>query len=163
MFITLQITSHIKFHLYTIMFAESSLRGSKRSKRNFDDDTSKSAVNSHKCGICGNVFPSAQALGGHKTSHRTLLPSGGRHQCSICGKSFSTGQALGGHMRKHYSGVIDCRRISSNGFNVVTSSFDSLTVSYSCACSNSDPTRRALNLDLNWPPPPSEPDLTLKL
>ncbi|PKU79715.1 zinc finger protein 1 [Dendrobium catenatum] len=81
---------------------------------------------SHKCSLCGKSFPSYQALGGHKTSHRKSTPAtatedrpsagspsasamsgGGRvHQCSICQKTFPTGQALGGHKRCHYDGTI---------------------------------------------------------
>ncbi|KAI3755461.1 hypothetical protein L1987_55262 [Smallanthus sonchifolius] len=80
---------------------------------------------SHKCSVCNKEFPSYQALGGHKASHRknisddhpstsattttsaptsTLKPSGRAHQCSICHRSFPTGQALGGHKRRHYDG-----------------------------------------------------------
>ncbi|KAG1366857.1 Zinc finger protein 36 [Cocos nucifera] len=82
----------------------------------------------HKCSVCGKAFPSYQALGGHKSSHRRptgledarLFSSfggdwpmssggsgggseGGRaHRCSVCFRSFATGQALGGHKRCHY-------------------------------------------------------------
>uniref|UniRef100_A0A1D1XYM7 Zinc finger protein 1 n=1 Tax=Anthurium amnicola TaxID=1678845 RepID=A0A1D1XYM7_9ARAE len=84
---------------------------------------------SHKCSVCGKAFPSYQALGGHKASHRKLAavpddvvsssattasvslasasaaPSSGRaHQCSICLRTFPSGQALGGHKRCHYDG-----------------------------------------------------------
>ncbi|CAA7404239.1 unnamed protein product [Spirodela intermedia] len=86
----------------------------------------------HKCNVCGKAFPSYQALGGHKASHRKLVagaddgvssssatasassgsatavaagPGGGRvHQCSICLRCFPSGQALGGHKRLHYDG-----------------------------------------------------------
>uniref|UniRef100_A0A0D3DDR3 C2H2-type domain-containing protein n=1 Tax=Brassica oleracea var. oleracea TaxID=109376 RepID=A0A0D3DDR3_BRAOL len=44
----------------------------------------------YKCSVCGKSFPSYQALGGHKTSHRK--------------PSFPSGQALGGHKRCHYDG-----------------------------------------------------------
>lgn len=83
----------------------------------------------HRCSLCGKAFPSYQALGGHKTSHRKSASTaaasaddnplsagsppasagsgGGRvHQCSICQKTFPTGQALGGHKRCHYDGTI---------------------------------------------------------
>lgn len=80
----------------------------------------------YKCTVCDKAFPSYQALGGHKASHRnkpssaadsgipnasdvtsSVVPSGGRtHECSICHKVFPTGQALGGHKRCHYEGVI---------------------------------------------------------
>ncbi|KAF8081753.1 hypothetical protein N665_0868s0009 [Sinapis alba] len=82
---------------------------------------------SYKCSVCGKAFPSYQALGGHKASHRikppttvdstapsitgekhptstTIAPSGKIHECSICHKVFPTGQALGGHKRCHYEG-----------------------------------------------------------
>ncbi|KAE8687692.1 putative ATP-dependent Clp protease proteolytic subunit [Hibiscus syriacus] len=80
---------------------------------------------SYKCSVCNKAFPSYQALGGHKTSHRkpstdaaatttnvdnpsttgaTTNGSGRLHECSICHKSFPTGQALGGHKRCHYEG-----------------------------------------------------------
>ncbi|MQL41358.1 C2H2-type zinc finger protein, partial [Escherichia coli] len=86
---------------------------------------------SYKCSVCNKSFPSYQALGGHKASHRklsggcggedhqstysaatttsastTAVSNGGgkAHECSICHKSFPTGQALGGHKRCHYEG-----------------------------------------------------------
>ncbi|ESQ47937.1 hypothetical protein EUTSA_v10021307mg [Eutrema salsugineum] len=87
---------------------------------------------SYKCSVCGKAFPSYQALGGHKASHRikpptatttddstapsisvagdkptnsnAVAPSGKIHECSICHKVFPTGQALGGHKRCHYEG-----------------------------------------------------------
>ncbi|GFY89520.1 salt tolerance zinc finger [Actinidia rufa] len=63
---------------------------------------------SYKCSVCDKSFPSYQALGGHKASHRknvaasatvddhsstsaattTLSPSGRLHECSICHRSF---------------------------------------------------------------------------
>ncbi|KAJ8773235.1 hypothetical protein K2173_028412 [Erythroxylum novogranatense] len=81
---------------------------------------------SYKCTVCNKAFPSYQALGGHKASHRknagfsedhqststatattsaTASNGVGRiHECSICHKTFPTGQALGGHKRCHYDG-----------------------------------------------------------
>ncbi|KQK09637.1 zinc finger protein 36 [Brachypodium distachyon] len=81
-----------------------------------------------RCSVCGKAFPSHQALGGHKASHRkrtaplpvrvisasssaeetttassnTTSGAGGKHRCSVCHRSFATGQALGGHKRCHY-------------------------------------------------------------
>ncbi|CAI9105314.1 OLC1v1004211C1 [Oldenlandia corymbosa var. corymbosa] len=74
-----------------------------------------------ECKTCKKQFPTFQALGGHRASHKKLKlvaelltqPSdaGGvmmmkkkkkkRHACSICGLEFPLGQALGGHMRRH--------------------------------------------------------------
>ncbi|XP_015972532.1 zinc finger protein ZAT10 [Arachis duranensis] len=96
-------------------------------------DSSTAAKLSYKCSVCNKAFPSYQALGGHKASHRknTVVAGGGddnstssaattssatagaavsgggsgkAHECSICHKTFPTGQALGGHKRCHYDG-----------------------------------------------------------
>ncbi|XP_031486262.1 zinc finger protein ZAT12-like [Nymphaea colorata] len=70
----------------------------------------------YECKTCNRRFPSFQALGGHRASHKRLRfadeegddeqaqkqkgkPRG--HECAICGLEFSIGQALGGHMRRH--------------------------------------------------------------
>ncbi|XP_062210788.1 zinc finger protein ZAT7-like [Phragmites australis] len=66
-----------------------------------------------ECKTCNRQFPSFQALGGHRASHKKpRLADGGDgaaaeppkpkvHGCSICGLEFAIGQALGGHMRRH--------------------------------------------------------------
>ena len=101
----------------------------------------------YKCSVCGKSFPSYQALGGHKTSHRKPVSnnnynhddnnnsgngsitnngnisngligqSGKTHKCSICYKSFPSGQALGGHKRCHYDGGNSNSNINGNGSN----------------------------------------------
>uniref|UniRef100_A0ACD5TZA5 Uncharacterized protein n=1 Tax=Avena sativa TaxID=4498 RepID=A0ACD5TZA5_AVESA len=60
------------------------------------------------CKTCGRAFPSFQALGGHRASHKKprMDGDGGElkpklHGCSVCGLQFAIGQALGGHMRRH--------------------------------------------------------------
>ncbi|KAK9097183.1 hypothetical protein Sjap_022680 [Stephania japonica] len=104
---------------------------------------------SYTCSVCHKSFPSYQALGGHKASHRKLSSSataasssdehstttvtttstsggggGGRsHECSVCHKSFPSGQALGGHKRCHYDGGI-----GSGTGGVTSSSSDSHSV-----------------------------------
>ncbi|XP_018433746.2 zinc finger protein AZF2 [Raphanus sativus] len=96
--------------------------------------TQDSTKLSYKCSVCGKAFPSYQALGGHKASHRikppandstsiekhpsstTVPPSGKIHECSICRKVFPTGQALGGHKRCHYEGNLGgSKSISQSG------------------------------------------------
>ncbi|KAK4742336.1 hypothetical protein SAY87_000337 [Trapa incisa] len=124
---------------------------------------------SYKCSLCGKTFPSYQALGGHKSSHRktsaatsgeagsdggsnpttaaTALASssssgGSRvHECSICHKTFPTGQALGGHKRCHYEG---------GSGNSGGASSSSLAVGRSGSGSSS---HVHLHLDLNMPAP----------
>ncbi|XP_054787121.1 zinc finger protein ZAT10-like [Prosopis cineraria] len=103
---------------------------------------------SHKCSVCNKSFPSYQALGGHKASHRkssssdhhpnadnssasistasitataTVGGSGKLHECSICHKAFPTGQALGGHKRCHYDGG-NANNSGPGGTTVITSS-----------------------------------------
>ncbi|XP_062172816.1 zinc finger protein ZAT11-like [Alnus glutinosa] len=67
------------------------------------------------CKTCDRQFPSFQALGGHRASHKKPRLIAGdlfhhtptspakpkTHECSVCGLEFAIGQALGGHMRRH--------------------------------------------------------------
>ncbi|KAG6404451.1 hypothetical protein SASPL_136699 [Salvia splendens] len=68
------------------------------------------------CKTCDRQFPSFQALGGHRASHKKPRLGGGEppsppkpktHECGICGQEFPLGQALGGHMRKHRAALVD--------------------------------------------------------
>ncbi|XWS68118.1 hypothetical protein CRYUN_Cryun04dG0063000 [Craigia yunnanensis] len=127
--------------LCLIMLARGSTNDSKKTAANGGDDHrqfSSSSVPaaappslnlSYKCSVCTKAFPSYQALGGHKASHRkpstdpatinadnpsTTSGSGRAHECSICHKTFPTGQALGGHKRCHYEGGNNNNNNNSN-------------------------------------------------
>ncbi|KAG6511891.1 zinc finger protein ZAT11-like [Zingiber officinale] len=80
---------------------------------------SSGAARVFECKTCSRRFPSFQALGGHRASHKKarLAAGGGSaahcregggvdsrprvHECAVCGHEFAVGQALGGHMRRH--------------------------------------------------------------
>ncbi|KAG6401786.1 hypothetical protein SASPL_138651 [Salvia splendens] len=104
-----------------ISFEENESRRNKKSRanRNLDLNPSSEVVNSlnqsdcskFRCMICNKGFPSYQALGGHRASHKkfkgccaptipTEIPKPD-HECPICLKVFPSGQALGGHKRSH--------------------------------------------------------------
>ncbi|KAG1337913.1 zinc finger protein ZAT11 [Cocos nucifera] len=100
-----------------------------------------------ECKTCNRRFPSFQALGGHRASHKKpRLTAEGQlqgglakprvHECSICGLEFAIGQALGGHMRRH--------RAATEGFG-------------HGLAEKKPEGRRVLSLDLNLPP--SENDI----
>lgn len=126
----------------------------------------------HKCSVCDKAFPSYQALGGHKASHRksssenqttaaaavndnasvsTSTGNGGKmHECSICHKSFPTGQALGGHKRCHYEGGKSSNSTNSN-VHANTSSAVTTTSDGGAASAHS-----LRGFDLNLPAPLTE-------
>ena len=102
-----------------------------------------------ECKTCSRQFPSFQALGGHRASHKKtrLSDDSNRlsavatkpkvHECSICGLEFAIGQALGGHMRRHRQG--------SDGFGPDDGFVEKVKGS-------GDNGKRVLLLDLNLPP-----------
>ncbi|KAK8562836.1 hypothetical protein V6N13_018606 [Hibiscus sabdariffa] len=124
---------------------------------------------SYKCSVCDKAFPSYQALGGHKASHRkpstdgaaakaitqsttsTTSSSGDTggnsraHKCSICHKTFPTGQALGGHKRCHYEGGNTNNNSNKSG----TVGLGGTTVSEGCAARKTP--RVNFGFDLNLP------------
>jgi hypothetical protein len=106
------------------------------------------------CKTCNRVFPSFQALGGHRASHKKPRLDGDGdpslakpklHGCSICGLEFAIGQALGGHMRRH--------RAMTGGMpppattTIVVDKKPDVAI-----ISDEDGVKRGLWLDLNHPP-----------
>ncbi|URE00552.1 Zinc finger protein [Musa troglodytarum] len=111
---------------------------------------SSSSERVFECRTCNRQFPSFQALGGHRASHKKPRLDGHGHgqaqagaaakrrvhECPICGVEFAVGQALGGHMRRH--------RAPTTGVILAP---------------EKPVERRGKLLDLNWPP--SENDTKL--
>ncbi|XWS62993.1 hypothetical protein CRYUN_Cryun06bG0058500 [Craigia yunnanensis] len=161
--------------LCLIMLARGSTNHSKNAAANGNDHLKSSSSSvpaaappalklSYKCSVCNKAFPSYQALGGHKASHRkpstdtattnadnpsttstTTSGSGRTHECSICHKTFPTGQALGGHKRCHYEGGNNNNNNNSNK----SGSVSGVTLSYGGALSQSH--RVDFDFDLNLP------------
>ncbi|TKY50657.1 Zinc finger protein ZAT11 [Spatholobus suberectus] len=122
-----------------------------------------------ECKTCNRQFPSFQALGGHRASHKKprLMgesddhnqvldgspPKPKTHECSVCGLEFAIGQALGGHMRRH-------RAAASNRNVYTTNSLMSTSSSGGSSVDNTLPngnhkannTKRVLFPDLNLTP-----------
>ncbi|KAK8536014.1 hypothetical protein V6N13_104627 [Hibiscus sabdariffa] len=110
------------------------LRGNKFAGRKLLERVSnETGKGRYECKTCNRTFPSFQALGGHRASHKKPKPGmpmvDGKntslfksayedecpnnhnytmvkvHECSICGAEFTSGQALGGHMRRHRGSI----------------------------------------------------------
>ncbi|XP_027927130.1 zinc finger protein ZAT11-like [Vigna unguiculata] len=118
-----------------------------------------------ECKTCNRQFPSFQALGGHRASHKKprLMPGDNSdqalhdsppkpktHECSVCGLEFAIGQALGGHMRRHraanLNGNLHNSTTISSSSGGGSSSIDSSTKNNVVA------NKRVLVLDLNLTP-----------
>ncbi|RWV79720.1 hypothetical protein GW17_00059096 [Ensete ventricosum] len=106
-----------------------------------------------ECKTCNRRFPSFQALGGHRASHKKPRVAGNVreelararvHECSVCGLEFAVGQALGGHMRRH--------RAAADSFP-----------QGSCLQEKKPREEKALWLDLNAPPSEGERDYRKKI
>ncbi|KAF8042390.1 hypothetical protein BT93_A0884 [Corymbia citriodora subsp. variegata] len=124
------------------------------------------AVHHHEdnfeCKTCNRRFPSFQALGGHRASHKKprlletkpedstksalgAMVKPKMHECSICGLKFSLGQALGGHMRRHRTELMSGNMMKMDELFAVGSTIPVLKRSNS---SN----KRVMGLDLNLTP-----------
>ena len=111
-----------------------------------------------ECKTCNRQFPSFQALGGHRASHKKPRLADGVdggaaaeppkpkvHGCSICGLEFAIGQALGGHMRRH--------RAMTGGMPPATTTIVvDKKPDVSIIHDHDDGVKRGLWLDLNHPP-----------
>ncbi|CAA3016492.1 zinc finger ZAT11-like [Olea europaea subsp. europaea] len=87
----------------------------------FDSVVDSSAARNFECKTCNRQFPSFQALGGHRASHKKQRLMGEQHsgewktspakpkthECPVCGIEFAIGQALGGHMRRHRTAAVN--------------------------------------------------------
>lgn len=110
----------------------------------------------YECKTCSREFPSFQALGGHRTSHKKINLIAGEqvpakpktHECSLCGAEFLLGQALGGHMRRHRAAIENYSNDSMNRVPVMMK-----------RCNSSKRVLLCLDLSLR----PYEIDLTLTL
>ncbi|CAK7331626.1 unnamed protein product [Dovyalis caffra] len=116
------------------------------------------------CKTCNKNFPSFQALGGHRASHKKpkLMGSAGNllklpnsppkpknHKCSICGLEFPIGQALGGHMRRHRANNIDTTTGSTDHHELAVTN-PPLFVPYDVpVLKKSNSSKRVLCLDLS--------------
>ncbi|XP_010253292.1 PREDICTED: zinc finger protein ZAT12-like [Nelumbo nucifera] len=122
-----------------------------------------------ECKTCNRKFPSFQALGGHRASHKKPRLMGAddpnhqaqlhnlqvkpkTHECSICGLEFAIGQALGGHMRRHRSALSE---------GLLSPPPPPPAPQVPAVLKRSSSSRRVLCLDLNLTPLENDLDLQL--
>lgn len=126
-----------------------------------------------ECKTCNRQFPSFQALGGHRASHKKPRLAGGdgsssdqsqslspskpkTHECNICGLEFAIGQALGGHMRRHRAAVSDSnnhhRKHNGQSNSMMGLSSSNLGQVVVPVLKKTNSSRRVLCLDLNLTP-----------
>ncbi|KAB1217924.1 Zinc finger protein ZAT11 [Morella rubra] len=119
-----------------------------------------------ECKTCNRQFPSFQALGGHRASHKKPRLMGGdgsldgqshgspakpkTHECSICGLEFSIGQALGGHMRRHRATLTENQAPSSLTQNQMNTPLPRTSSQVLAVKKTNNP--KVLSLDLNLTP-----------
>ncbi|KAI3871113.1 hypothetical protein MKW98_015013 [Papaver atlanticum] len=131
----------------------------------------------YECKTCNRQFPSFQALGGHRASHKKpkladqvssddissqqQVAKPKIHECSICGLEFAIGQALGGHMRRHRAAMIESS-LATTKTEVISPSSSDITTDTTPkqqvpvpVFKRSNSSRRivGLNLDLNLSDP----------
>nr|KYP50750.1 hypothetical protein KK1_027439 [Cajanus cajan] len=141
-------------------------RGSDQFEATYSNTSMNNNNNNHRvfeCKTCNRQFPSFQALGGHRASHKKprlmsgdmdpqLLhdspPKPKTHECSICGLEFAIGQALGGHMRRHRAANLN--GIAHNSTTLSSSSGGSRSFDSSSTKKVGD--KKILVLDLNLTP-----------
>ncbi|KAF8039905.1 hypothetical protein BT93_B2196 [Corymbia citriodora subsp. variegata] len=127
------------------------------------------------CKTCNREFPSFQALGGHRTSHKkpklissdlfhlgravdSSLAKPKTHECTICGLQFPLGQALGGHMRRHRAAVAESLAAAVKPVPVLKKSNSKRLTGFDL---NSSPMEADLTLCLGKVAPPLVLDLVL--
>ncbi|KAL2329620.1 hypothetical protein Fmac_017201 [Flemingia macrophylla] len=141
-------------------------RGSDQFEATYSNTSTTNNNRVFECKTCNRQFPSFQALGGHRASHKKprlmagdmdpqLLhdspPKPKTHECSICGLEFAIGQALGGHMRRHRAANLNANTHNSTTLSISSGSGGAST-SFDSSSTKKVVNKRVLVLDLNLTP-----------